>query len=483
MDPEEEKNSRKDFDVDAKSMQSTRSEEGSSSKAEGKGGLVWAGLLLFAISLARIGSGLFISIHGPTLLTLANNVDSSVSDVSWLFSGRSLGLLVGGLATGPIMRKVDNMLGFAITSLFLGGVIIATPWIVDLWLLVIVVMIGGISFGYLDAGMQALILQVWGEKNSRGLISGYHFTIAVGAFLAPIIAQPFLSQQEGDDLCPSSGQLQPNNSWLTTPSMEVEETTISDLGPNPVVWAYLICGVFLFVVFFIFVLLRLCKIESKVRRGREGTVETRQEDSLKDLVLLFVLICAYYFFCVAGETSYSSYIYSISICSKLQFSNSDGTLINSLFWIGFGLGRLSGVVVFRFLSPKHVILVDFVGIIASMTVVSIFGENTAEVTWAMTFFYGFFQATIYPGGVSWASQFTNMSGNYIFIFSAGQALGTMSLVPVGGIIFDIVPFSVMYMVLGCSVANALVFLLMMWEGGRLKKKRSDLHDDEWKTQL
>ena len=138
---------------------------------------------------------------------------------------------------------------------------------------------------------------------------------------------------------------------------------------------------------------------------------------------------------------------------------------------------------FRFLSPKHVILADFVGIIASMTVVSIFGENTAEVTWAMTFFYGFFQATIYPGGVSWASQFTNMSGNYIFIFSAGQALGTMSLVPVGGIIFDIVPFSVMYMVLGCSVANALVFLLMMWEGGRLKKKRSDLHDDEWKTQL
>jgi len=35
--------------------------------------------------------------------------------------------------------------------------------------------------------MQALILQIWGEKESRGFISGYHFAIALGAFLAPII--------------------------------------------------------------------------------------------------------------------------------------------------------------------------------------------------------------------------------------------------------------------------------------------------------
>jgi len=39
-----------------------------------------------------------------------------------------------------------------IASLLLGAVVTATPWITELWLLVIVVLIGGIVFGYLDAG-------------------------------------------------------------------------------------------------------------------------------------------------------------------------------------------------------------------------------------------------------------------------------------------------------------------------------------------
>ena len=139
----------------------------------------------------------------------------------------------------------------------------------------------------------------------------------------------------------------------------------------------------------------------------------------------------------------------------------DGTIINSLFWVGFGLGRLGGVVFLRYISPRDVIIIDLVGTIVSMIVVSIVGESVAEVAWTVTFVYGFFQATIYPAGVSWASKYTNMSGNYIFIFSIGQALGTMTLVPVGGILFDIEPFYVMYLVLGCSIGNAVVFAIMV----------------------
>ena len=146
-------------------------------------------------------------------------------------------------------------------------------------------------------------------------------------------------------------------------------------------------------------------------------------------------------------------------------------MINSLFWAGFGLGRLGGVIFLRYISPKNVILIDLVGTIASMIIVSIYGESTAEIIWTVTFTYGFFQATIYPAGVSWASRYTNMSGNYIFIFSAGQALGSMTLVPLGGILFDIDPFYVMYMVLGCSVCNGIIFLFMIWKGKRLSQKK------------
>lgn len=161
-----------------------------------------------------------------------------------------------------------------------------------------------------------------------------------------------------------------------------------------------------------------------------------------------------------------------------------GSIINSLFWAGFGLGRLGGVVFLRYISPRNVILIDLAGTIISMIIVSILGNTVAEVTWAVTFIYGFFQATIYPAGVSWVSTYTNMSGNYIFIFSIGQALGTMTLVPVGGILFDIEPFYVMFMVLGCSVCNAVIFLLMIWEGKRLKRaSEADLGLNSISSQL
>lgn len=37
--------------------------------------------------------------------------------------------------------------------------------------------------------MQALILQLWGEKDSRPHIAAYHFTIALGAFFAPLLGK------------------------------------------------------------------------------------------------------------------------------------------------------------------------------------------------------------------------------------------------------------------------------------------------------
>jgi len=43
----------------------------------------------------------------------------------------------------------------------LSGVVIATPWITELWLLVVVVLFGGICYGYLDAGIDATLLNYY----------------------------------------------------------------------------------------------------------------------------------------------------------------------------------------------------------------------------------------------------------------------------------------------------------------------------------
>ena len=45
-------------------------------------------------------------------------------------------------------------------------------------------------------------------------------------------------------------------------------------------------------------------------------------------------------------------------------------------------------------------------------------------------------------GVSWTSLITNVSGTYILVFGAGNTIGTMSMLPLGGLLFDLNPFNV-----------------------------------------
>ena len=72
--------------------------------------------------------------------------------------------------------------------------VVFIPVVVDFWLLIILILLPGYFAGYLDAAIQAILLQVWGPEKSRPLIQSFHFMYTIGAFLAPIIIKPFLDK-------------------------------------------------------------------------------------------------------------------------------------------------------------------------------------------------------------------------------------------------------------------------------------------------
>jgi len=65
---------------------------------------------IVAIVGARVAMGIFFSITGPTLPTLAENVHSTVTTVSWVFAGRSVGFYIGAFAPYFLFGYLD--LGF-----------------------------------------------------------------------------------------------------------------------------------------------------------------------------------------------------------------------------------------------------------------------------------------------------------------------------------------------------------------------------------
>ena len=52
--------------------------------------------------------GIFFSLSGPTLLYLADNVNATVTQVSSMFTGRSVGFFVGNIIFGVIKNRYKN---------------------------------------------------------------------------------------------------------------------------------------------------------------------------------------------------------------------------------------------------------------------------------------------------------------------------------------------------------------------------------------
>ncbi|XP_076809048.1 sodium-dependent glucose transporter 1-like [Clavelina lepadiformis] len=228
-------------------------------------------LFLAAIYLVRISQGLFLSILSPTLLFLADNVDSEVASVSPMFTGKSLGFMFGSFAVGYSLRHHRPMLTLGIADFLCGAFMFFIPLVKSIWWLYALVTLCGLVYGYIDAAGQGLLLNIWGEERSRSLIQGYHFAFTIGAFIAPMIAKPFLEMasfiKDADAKCPKtvsfSSHLESTTSRSNTSTEEFQYnstlTSVSiDTGLNPTVYVYFLFGTFAVIVsIFLFVLAAL----------------------------------------------------------------------------------------------------------------------------------------------------------------------------------------------------------------------------------
>ncbi|CAK8684008.1 sodium-dependent glucose transporter 1C-like isoform X2 [Clavelina lepadiformis] len=355
------------------------------------------------------------------------------------------------------------------------------PWISFLWVLFLVITLLGVTFGYLDAGLQGVILKIWGPSASRPLIYLYHFTVGVGGFVAPFIAEPFLAMEYGevgvDPEClrsDSNGVKQSSANQSNYTTTQLATTTFAKKF-NPVGWTYIIIGAYFVVATMATIMLACLKADRKsfssFDQSRAVKVEKRAEEPLCDVIYVFIPVLGYFFCGVGNEILFSSFIYSVSVCSDLRFSISQAAQINSLYWVGFFLGRGLGIFAASYVKPRSISVISIAGTIVMMVLMVTLGQSFHAVSWIVSVGHGFFVGPLYPSGVTWLSQVTNVSGKYMTIFILGGTLGCVVALPLGGLLFQSSPFNVMYLACALSCANALCFAGAIWANKRHKKLR------------
>ncbi|KAL2306561.1 hypothetical protein Nmel_004490 [Mimus melanotis] len=402
-----------------------------------------------------LGLGLSIAVLGPTFPNLAANVRKNVSDIYYIFVGRSLGSLAGAVVGGVLFDCMNASLLLAFSMLGTAAGLYGIPWCKESLLLTTLMSIIGGSMGILDTGGNVLALNTWGSEAGPHM-QALHFSFAAGAFLAPILAKMALGVSESEELAGTEKTNQPVLKSVPTISAASTTPAPKDHHKEEFLWSYIIIGTYIFFISIFFFVLY-----SKTNSARDKSNASAQKGRLaKYHWSLIGLMFLFFLFYVGAEVTYGSYVFTYAM-DFAEMMESEAAALNSVFWGAFAVCRGAAIFGAAFLSPFTMIVMSLVCSAASSSALAFFAHYRASL-WVGTAVYGASMATIFPSGISWIEQYTVIEGKSASLFVVGAALGEMCIPVAVGYLqgrFHDIPV-VMYTAFATSVMTVLLFPVM-----------------------
>lgn len=325
---------------------------------------------------AFIALGLTMASLGPTLPGLAEQTRAQLSQISFLFTARSLGYLLGSIQGG---RLYDSRRGHPVMAgvlLLMVASLALTPLVSALWILTAIMLVLGIAEGVLDLGGNLLL--VWVHRNKVGpFMNGLHFFFGVGAFLAPVIVAQAVLMSGG------------------------------------ITWAYWALALMILPIAGLLLYLPSPDNQKAGEAGQEKRANP----------LLVALIAVFFFLYVGAEGSYGGWIFTYA--TRLGLGDAaTAALLTSAFWGALTLGRLLAIPLAARFSPRTLLVSDLAACLVFMAVILLWpGSNLA--VWTGTLGMGLAMASIFPTTISLAESSMAITGQATRWFFVGAGSGGM----------------------------------------------------------
>lgn len=364
--------------------------------------------------LAFITLGMAAAALGPTLSGLAQNTGTQMSQISILFTARSLGYLLGSWRGGRLFDQLPGHVVIAVGLAAMAATMLAIPLIPALWLLALLLLLLGIGESILDIGGNTLLVWIHRAKVPP-YMNALHFSFGLGAFLAPLIIGQVLG--------------------LT----------------NNITWAYWILGLLM-----IPVALWLLRLPSPAL-GHHHEEEGRPPADM----LLVGLIALFFFLYVGAEVSYGGWI--AVYAEKLKLADQvTAAYLASAFWGALTLGRLLAIPITARLRPGLVLAADLTGCLASLGLILLWPHSLLAVALG-TFGLGLAMASIFPVTLSLAERILPITGQITGKFFVGGSIGAMILPWLVGQFIDTVGPQATMIIIGLDLLAAVaVFIALLF---------------------
>ncbi|XP_053383452.1 sodium-dependent glucose transporter 1-like [Mercenaria mercenaria] len=371
-------------------------------------------------------------------------------------------------------------------------------------------------------------LNIWKDKSASPLIL-VHLGYGLGSFLTPLYSDPFLGEmiQNNPGLNVTLGSI--NNTRITTNSSERSEETYY-ITNSKIEYAYAISGTAtasLSVAYFVFQMIENKFIkrakqanivqnaevenelrnETAVRKEKEITADKESElivkikdgNKLKKMLQIInpascakgrfwygfsILSLMFFHFGNAGGGQYitSQFVRSFSI-DQLKFSSTDGTMINTSYWISFSSGRFLFFIFAKWVSVKVLIFVETFGAMCSAVVMAIFADNNSIALWVLIQPLAFFWGPLWPTGVAWKDYHIELTGMGMASQLLGHSVLSIVYMRLIGYLYDnIGPVTYLYHVAGSTVFGFLLAVALdiigARHGNRFAPDKTDCKDEQ-----
>jgi MFS transporter, FHS family, Na+ dependent glucose transporter 1 len=373
--------------------------------------------------LAFIGLGMVGAALGPTLPGLAESTGSTLGQISYLFTSRSLGYLLGSVIGGRMYDRVSGHRLMAFVLLTLAAAVALVPTIPLLWVLMVLMILLGASEGTIDVGGNTMLVWVHHPKTGP-YMNGLHFFFGVGAFLAPVMIAQLVLMTGG------------------------------------ITWAYWALAMILVPLAF-FVL----RLPSPTIQRVEDASASRQVN-----YLLVTLLALFFFLNVGAEVSFGGWIYTYSVKLGLA-GETQAAYLTSLFWGTFTAGRLLGIPIAARVRPRWILLGDLLGIILGLLII-LFAPNPAVSIWIGTTLVGLSIASVFPTLISFAEHRMALNGKITSYFFVGASLGGMTIPWIIGQLFESIgPRFTMITLLVDVLLTLGIYVVLIVYAGRMEKAK------------
>ena len=320
---------------------------------------------------------------------------------------------------------------------------------------------------FVITGGNILCLDLWkGAKNGDPYLHSIHFAFAFGAFIAPIIAEPFLCNKSSSmEIAETFDQLKAEQSQIKNNSIENAGCFENQFSISGMFIVYPIIGVTALLSSFGYLLYAIKhsqdyknmnegnkpkkEIPENVNKEKDEHIDKKQ--TLYKRMIVITLL-AFLFVYVGLEIMFGTYISTFAVESKLHLSRQEAALVNAAFWGSFAVMRFASIFIAFRIDSLYQLMFSFTMCGVGITTLVIAAEKSVYVLYICSGVMGTGMASIWACGILWLKQHINVTNRIgSFIIVAGSLGGNSFLIMMGQFISGF-PMLLMY------IEICLVFL-------------------------